>query len=181
MIKKIALAACLIAAHPALAADPEDPVRSIMDLATALWSDKGAEGQDYFDNAHVNLFSKSFIAAYKEAAKFPIYDEAGGPFGYDVITSSQDGCPLKELTITNQGEKAGITDIKVTFKLNTCFDDDPANKEKVTEVHFEVVMEDSKPVIADLHRIDEDGKTDSLMQEMADIAKNGKESGSAPQ
>ncbi|MBL0371388.1 hypothetical protein JJB09_05050 [Rhizobium sp. KVB221] len=171
------IAALLLMASPALAAGPEDPVKSIMDLATKLWSDSGAEGQDYFDKQRLDtLYSKAFVSAYQQAAKFPIYDEAGGPFGYDIVTNSQDGCPLKDLAIVNQGEKAGVTDIKVTFKLYTCFDDDPTYKDGVSEVHFDVIMENGQPVIADIHRVIE-GKADSLITEMQDIAKNG---GAAP-
>jgi hypothetical protein len=174
MFKSLAVAVFLVTASPALAAGPEDPVRAVMDLATALWSDKGADGQDYFSAGNLKtLYSKAFAAAYTQAARFPIYEESGGPFGYDVVANSQDGCPLKDITITNAGEKGGVTDIRVTFKLYTCFDDDPTYKDKVTEVHFDVMTEDGRPVISDLHRIDEDGKPDSLMKEMQDIARNG--------
>jgi hypothetical protein len=175
MFKALAAALLVTIAFPALAADPQDPVKSIMDLAVALWSDDPkVEGQDYFDKARLEtLYSKTFAAAYREAAKHPLYDEASGPFGYDVITNGQDGCPLKEVNVANQGEKAGVTDIKVTFKLWTCYDDDP-NKDAVSEVHFDVIKEDGKPVISDIHRIT-DGKPDSLLKEMQDIAKNGGE------
>lgn len=175
MFKALAAALLLLTASPALAADPQDPVKSIMDLAVALWSDDPkVEGQDYFDKSRLaTLYSKAFADAYREAAKHPLYDESSGPFGYDVITNGQDGCPLKEVNIANQGDKAGITDIKVTFKLWTCYDDDP-NKNSVSEVHFDVIKEDGKPVIADIHRMT-DGKPDSLLKEMQDIAKNGGE------
>ena len=161
-------------ANPAFAADPQQPVRAIMDVATALWSDKGASGQDYFDETRLTtLYSKAFVTAYRAAAKFPIYDEAGGPFGYDVVANSQEGCPLQDIAISTLGETAGVTDVKVTFKLYACYTDEPTYKDKVSEVHFDVVTEDGKSLIADLHRIDDDGKADSLMQEMLDIAKNG--------
>ena len=175
MFKALAAALLLAIASPALAAGPEDPVRSVIDLATALWSDDPkVEGQDYFDKTRLEtLYSKRFADAYREAAKHPLYDEASGPFGYDVITNGQDGCPLKDVAIANAGEKAGITDIKVTFKLLTCYDDDP-NKDAVSEVHFDVVTENGRPVIADVHRVT-DGKTDSLLKEMQDIAKNGEQ------
>jgi hypothetical protein len=175
MFKALAAALLLFTASPAFAADPQDPVKSIMDLAVALWSDDPkVEGQDYFDKSRLDtLYSKAFADAYREAAKHPLYDESSGPFGYDVITNGQDGCPLKEVNIANQGEKAGVTDIKVTFKLMTCYDDDP-NKDAVSEVHFDVITENGKPVISDIHRIT-DGKPDSLLKEMQDIAKNGGE------
>ena len=173
MFKALAAALLLSIAPPALAADAQSPVKAVMDLAVALWSDDPkADGQDYFDKPRLEtLYSRTFANAYREAAKHPLYDEASGPFGYDVITNGQDGCPLKDVNIANLGEKAGITDIKVTFKLMTCYDDDP-DKNATSEVHFDVVTEDGKPVISDIHRLT-DGKTDSLLAEMQDIAKNG--------
>jgi hypothetical protein len=157
----------------AVFAAPADPVRSIMDLAAALWSDNPPAGKDYFDNEHIGLFSKDFVAAYRETEKYPIYEEGGSPFGYDVITNSQDGCPLKDVTIAPGAESAGTTDVKVTFKLMTCYADDPA-KDAVSEVHFKIMTEDGKPVISDIDRII-DGKPVSLLAEMKDIVKTGQE------
>jgi hypothetical protein len=175
MLKSLAAALLIAVASPALAADAQAPVKAVMDLATALWSDDPkAEGQDYFDKSRLDtLYSKAFADAYREASKHPIYDEAGGPFGYDVITNGQEGCPLKDLTIADQGEKAGVSDVKVTFKLWTCYEDDPI-RDSVSEVHFDVVNENGKPVIADIHRVT-DGKADSLLAEMRDIVKNAAE------
>jgi hypothetical protein len=174
MFKALAAALLVSLASPAFA-DPQDPVKAIMDLAVALWSDDPkVEGQDYFDKTRLDtLYSKTFADAYREAAKHPLYDESSGPFGYDVITNGQDGCPLKDVNIANLGEKAGMTDIKVTFKLMTCYDDDP-NKDAISEVHFDVVSDNGKPVISDIHRVT-DGKADSLLKEMQDIAKHGGE------
>jgi hypothetical protein len=169
----LCLGLCLGSALPALASGPEDPVRAIMDTATALWDDKAPEGTDYFDATRLpTLYTKAFAAAYRAAAKFPVYEEGTGPFGYDVITNGQDGCPLKDVAIVPGATKDGVTDVKVTFKLWTCVTDGTANMDEVSELHFDVVTEDGKPVIADIHRIVE-GEADSLMQEMRDIAKNG--------
>jgi hypothetical protein len=175
MYKALAAAFLLMIGSPALAADPQTPVKAVMDLAVALWNDDPkVEGQDYFDASRLDtLYSKAFADAYREAAKHPIYDESSGPFGYDVITNGQDGCPLKEVNITTGAETAGVTDVKVTFKLMTCYDDDP-NKDAVSEDHFDVITENGKPVISDIHRIT-DGKPDSLLKEMQDLAKNGGE------
>lgn len=175
MYKALAAVLFLLVGSPAFAADPQTPVKSVMDLAVALWNDDPkVEGQDYFDKSRLDtLYAKSFADAYRDAAKHPIYDEASGPFGYDVITNGQDGCPLKEVNLTTGVETAGVTDVKVTFKLMTCYDDDP-NKDAISEVHFDVVTEGGKPVIADIHRVT-DGKPDSLLKEMQDIAKNGGE------
>jgi hypothetical protein len=144
-----------------------------MEIAKALWSDNPPEGQDYFDETRLGtLYSKAFVETYREAAKYPIYDEGGGPFGYDVITNSQDGCPLEDVAIVPAPAKDGMTDVKVTFRLWGCAGDDEALKKEISEVHFDVVSEGGKPVIADIHRI-VDGKADSLIAEMKDIAKEG--------
>lgn len=171
LLRAIALTTMMIGVTPSLAAT-DDPVKSIMDLATALWSDNPPEDQDYFDKDHIVLFSKEFVAAYHEAEKYPVYDEGGTPFGYDVITNSQDGCPLKDMTIAPGTETAGTKDVKVTFKLMSCYDD--TGKDAVSEVHFKVITEDGKPVISDIDRI-VDGKSASLMAEMKDIVKSAQE------
>jgi hypothetical protein len=168
----LALGLALAAAAPAFAA-PADPVKTIMELATALWSDNPPANKDYFDKEHIGLFSKDFAAAYRETEKYPVYEEGGSPFGYDVITNSQDGCPLKDVTIAPGAETAGTTDVKVTFKLMTCYADDPG-RDALSEVHFKVITEDGRPVISDIDRIIE-GKPVSLMAEMKDIVKAGQE------
>lgn len=168
----LAIGLALAAAIPALAG-PDAPVKAIMDLASALWSDKPPENQDYFDKDHIGLFSKDFVAAYRETEKYPIYEEGGSPFGYDVITNSQDGCPLKDVSITSGTETAGASDVKVTFKLMSCYAEDP-NKDALSEVHFKVVTEDGKSLISDIERII-DGKSVSLMAEMKEIVKVGQE------
>ena len=118
------------------------------------------------------------MAAYRAAEKFPLFEESTDPFGYDVVTNSQDGCALKDVTITPGAGTAGATDVKVTFKLMTCYTDDPA-RDDVSEVHFKVVTEDGKPVPAGVTTIVNrgivDGKPMSLMAEMQDIVKAGGE------
>jgi hypothetical protein len=167
------LASSLLPAKVAFAAASDEPVKTIMDLATLLWSDNPPEGKDYFDKDHIGLFSKDFLAVYHEAEKYPIYEEGGSPFGYDVVTNSQEGCPLKDVAITPGPEAAGITDVKVTFRSMTCYDEDPS-KDALTEVHFKIVNEGGKPLIADIDRII-DGKPISLVAEMKDMVKAGQE------
>lgn len=172
MRKALAIAVALMFATPAWAR-PDEPVKAIMGLASALWSDNPPENKDYFDRDHIGLFSKDFVATYSETEKYPVYDEGGTPFGYDVITNSQDGCPLKDVSITPGADTAGTTDIKVIFKLMTCYADDP-NKDVLSEVHFKVVAEDGRFVISDIDRLI-DGKPVSLMAEMEEIIKAGQE------
>jgi hypothetical protein len=168
-----ALSLSLIGAS-ALAADPTDPVNEIMKVTQENWNSADSDGKYIFDPDPLSrLFSKKFQAAYAEAAKHPAYDtennEAGDPFGYDVITSSQDGCPLQEITTKTAPGASGVTDVTVTFKQWTCVDDMQA-KNSVSEVHFDVVEENGKPVIDDIHRVT-DGERDSLVDEMQTIAK----------
>ena len=177
LVFALMLGSMLTPSAAALAA-PDEPVKAIMDLATALWSDKPPEGKDYFDKDHIGLFSKDFIALYRETEKYPIYQEGGSPFGYDVVTNSQDGCPLKDLTIAPGVDTAGTSEIKVTFKLMSCYADDPG-KDALSEVHFKVVTEDGKSVISDMDRMI-DGKPVSLVAEMKDMIKAGQQAPKDP-
>lgn len=163
-----------LATSTAFAADATAPVRQIMDITVKNWSGEQEEWKYIFDEDMLtSLFSKQFAQTYREAAKKPAYDtennEPGDPFGYDVVTSSQDGCPIQELAITPGTSKDGVTDVKVTFKLWSCMDE-AEMKSMVNEVNFDVVDEDGKPVISDIHRVGDDG-TDSLVVEMDGIIK----------
>jgi len=158
----------------AMAADVTDPVKDVMKTTEDNWNTVDQDWKYIFDpDPLARLFSKRFQSAYTEAAKHPAYDtddgKPGDPFGYDVITSSQDGCPLKDITTTTAPGKNGATDVKVTFKQWTCIDDAEI-KNSVSEVHFDVIQEAGKPVIDDIHRVT-DGESDSLYEEMQSIAK----------
>ncbi|MCO5734064.1 hypothetical protein [Rhizobium sp. SSA_523] len=159
---------------PAAAADPVAPVQQVMDMTKYNWEAVDAEWKYIFDSTPLaSLFSKRFQAAYKEAAKHPAYEtennEPGDPFGYDVITNSQDGCPLQDVKITPGAVKDGIADVAVSFKMWTCIDEAEI-KNSVSEVHFDVITEDGKPVIDDIHRV-ADGERDSVLSEMQALAK----------
>jgi hypothetical protein len=163
----------LIAFSPlaALAQSATDPVNRVMDVAKARWESTDGPAPDYFDGLDED-FSADFAATYREAAKYPAYEGGDSPFDYDVITSSQDGCPLKDVTVSPAGEKDGVTLIAVSFKLWTCAPD-AESKTKVNELQFDVITEDGKPVIADVHRLSE-GKWDTLVGEMKQQAEDGK-------
>lgn len=166
----LALIAALLpfAAH---AENASDPVKRIMDVATGRWVSTEGSGVDYFDNIDRD-FSKDFIAAFREAQKFPAYDGSDYPFDYDVITSSQDGCPLKDLTLSPPTEKDGVSVVDVSFKLWTCAPD-AESQAKVNQLKFDVVIEGGKPVISDIHRLSE-GKWDTLLGEMKENVEYGK-------
>ena len=159
----------------AQAADATDPVREVMKVTEENWNTIGSEGKYIFDpDPLARLFTKKFQAAYAEAAKHPAYEtennQPGDPFGYDVVTSSQDGCPLQDVAVKAAPAVNGMTDVTVTFKQWTCVDDAEV-KNSVSEVHFDVVDEAGKPVIDDIHRVAEEGQRDSLLEEMQSIAK----------
>ncbi|UIY30792.1 efflux RND transporter permease subunit [Neorhizobium galegae] len=86
-----------------------------------------------------------------------------------MITSSQDGCPLKDIKTTSAQGANGMTDVTVTFKMWTCVDE-AAVKDSVNELHFDLIQEAGKPVIDDIHRV-ADGERDSVIEEMQSIAK----------
>ncbi|UVC10779.1 hypothetical protein IHQ71_09450 [Rhizobium sp. TH2] len=155
----------------AFAASPEDPVNRIMDVAKARWETNEGTTAGYFDNLDGD-FSKNFAATYRENTKYPAYDEGDTPFDYDVITSSQDGCPLKDLTVSPTGDANDPAVVDVRFKLWTCAPD-AESQGKVNELKFDVVTEGGKPVISDIHRLNE-GKWDSLVAEMQDNIERGK-------
>lgn len=155
----------------AFAASPEDPVSRIMDVAKARWETNEGTTTGYFDNLDRD-FSRNFAVTYRENMKYPAYDEGDTPFDYDVITSSQDGCPLKDLAVSPASDANGVTVVDVRFRLMACAPD-PESQARVNELKFDVVMEDGKPVISDVHRLSE-GKWDSLVEEMQGNIERGK-------
>ena len=173
-MKLFALALTLTASllpAAAFAQSAADPVNRIMDIAKARWQSTEGMTPDYFDGLDED-FTKAFAATYREAAKYPAYDEGDSPFDYDVITSSQDGCPLKDVTVSPQGEKDGVTVVDVSFKLWTCAPD-AESQARVNEVRFDVVTENGHLLIADIHRLSE-GKWDTLVGEMKENIEYGK-------
>jgi hypothetical protein len=157
-----------------LAADTSEPVREVMRITEENWNSGDDELKSIFDaDPLTRLFSSRFREAYAEASKHPAYETenggAGDPFGYDVITASQDGCPLKEVNIVPAPAAGAKSEVTVTFKLWTCVDDADL-KDGLNEVRFDVVEENGKPVIDDIHRV-ADGESDSLIEEMQAIAK----------
>lgn len=154
MLKYLLVAASLAVVGPADAADVTTPVRAIMDVATALWSNGNGEAGDYFDEAHIGNFSKTMRALYTEATKHPAFDTedgAGSPFDYDPIVLGQDGCPLDGLTLQVGKKDAAATDVVARFKHFACMEGaSDEERNAVSEVHFRVISEGGRPVIADV-------------------------------
>ncbi|RYE51208.1 MAG: hypothetical protein EOP18_12455 [Rhizobiaceae bacterium] len=170
LTRALTLAAVLLPSV-AFAQAVTDPVNRIMEIAKARWETTEALTPDYFDGLDED-FTKGFAEVYRGAAKYPAYDEGDSPFDYDVITSSQDGCPLKDVSVSPDGEKEGVTTVAVSFKLWTCAPD-AESQAKVNTLRFDVVMENGKPLIADIHRFNE-GKWDTLVGEMKEKIEIGK-------
>jgi hypothetical protein len=174
-MKKIAVVA-IAALIPlsAYAASAADPVQRIIVLAKGHWeTTDNNDTPDYFDRLDRD-FSKSFAKVYRQATKYPALDGSDSPFDYDVITSSQDGCPLEDIGVKSESEKDGMTVVDARFRLMACFDD-AAQKAKFNELKFDVITEAGKPVINDIHRKTDDGKWDSLVAEMNDIVKSAQQ------
>lgn len=170
-MKSLTLA--LIAALLPFAAQAQsaaEPVNRVMDVAKARWESTEGPGGDYFDHLDRD-FSKSFVAAYNAASKYPAYDEGDSPFDYDVITSSQDGCPLRDVIVSPEGDKGGVSVVAVRFRLWAC-SSDAESQAKINELKFDVVTEGGKPVIADIHRL-QDGRWDTLVGEMEETVRLG--------
>ena len=174
-MRKILLAtAAILFSCNAFAADPVEPVKKVMDITVKNWSGEADDWKYILDeDLLTTLFSKEFAAQYREASKKPAYEaengDKGDPFGYDVITNSQDGCPLQDVEIAAAPPKDGVSDVTVKFKLWACMDE-AEMKASVDQVNFDVITEDGKPVIKDIHRVGDEGR-DSLLQEMANIIK----------
>lgn len=167
-------ASLLVAPVPAFAQspDPITPVKEVMDLTVANWSDSVEEWKGIFEGDRLNrLYTKEIVEIYKKAsekaAKAFESDEPVDPFDYDVVTNSQDGCPLQDVKISLAGQKDGVFDVLATFKLWTC-EDNADTKNLVSEVHFDVVTEDGRAVIKDIHHV-VDGERDSVVSEMQSI------------
>jgi len=169
MRKILLAAACISIASPVSAGDAADPVREVMGITERNWASTDGEWAYLFDPEPLDrLFSRQFQAAYVEASKRPAYEtddgSPGDPFGYDVVTASQDGCPLEDVALVAGEEEQRITRVTVTFKLWRCLDQ-PELRESVNEVRFDVIQEDGRFVIHDIHRVGS-GDEDSVLAEM---------------
>ncbi|WP_145925886.1 hypothetical protein [Shinella sp. HZN7] len=164
------------------AADFKAPVSEVMAAAAANWQDLGADTDtpppyaDYFSEDFLKrLYSKDFVAKYKEAAKYPAYEDDGSPFDYDPVIGGQDGCALKDVTTTEGQPANGAEDVTVTFDNSHCFGERAADWQPETLV-FKVIEEDGRAVIDDIERPSfEEGA--SLKKEMVEIAEAGANDG----
>ncbi|HVK92107.1 MAG TPA: hypothetical protein VM468_12010 [Mycoplana sp.] len=178
MIRSSLVAAFVLLPSLASASDATAPVREIMAAVTQNWvdvadgDDSPPEYVDYFNAGFLErLYSKDFIAKYREAARYPAYDDGGSPFDYDVIAMGQDGCSINDLKIEAAGSANGVTTVRTTFDNTHCFGE-RAPDWKPAEVDFTVIEENGKPVIDDILR-PQDGDPGSLKAELGEITRQG--------
>lgn len=171
------VALALLIPVSAQAADFKAPVAEIMAAATSNWQDMGTDSDtpppyvDYFSEDFLKrLYSRDFVAKYREAAKHPAYDDGGSPFDYDPVIGGQDGCALKEV-ITTEGERANVgEDVTVTFDNSHCFGERAPNWQPEKLV-FKLIEEDGHAVIDDIERPDF-AEGASLKKEMVELAES---------
>lgn len=160
-----------IAGH---AADALAPVRAVTDLMVARWAAEAASSDDYFDAPWLGrLYSADFAAAYRAASRFPAYDTEtgeGSPFDYDPLQGGQDGCPIRDLAMEIEAERADGADVRVTFKPFDCEGFDESSRNFVAERRFVVVTEDGRPVIDDIVDLSNEIDTVSMKTTLRQIA-----------
>lgn len=168
----LALTLGLSATH-GFAADDTAPVKTLIDLVAANWKAGNEDYEDYFSDERLDsLYSAEFSAAYREASKHPAMDvpdgETGSPFDYDVMTNSQDGCPLEDIRIEGDGEEQ----VTAMFDNTKCAEWDANDKHETTLI-FHVQEENGRPVIDDIFRVEKGNSGQGLKEQMLDIAKAG--------
>lgn len=163
----------MMLALPALAFSPKAPVQKIMDQTVKNWSGNDEFHSLFDENNLTNVFSVPFATAYREAAKNSVYagedGEGADPFGFDVITNSQDGCPLEDLKIEDDGAVAQASTVIATFKVWACMEGSDMQN-LGNEVQFKVINENGRAVIDDIVQVTPD-ETLSIRDVMSDIAK----------
>jgi hypothetical protein len=153
----------LFAPVSGLAGDATQPVKAIMDLAQRIWVPGANIEETYFDAAHITYFSKGFAERYHEAEKHPATDTESGtgdPFDYDVMTGGQDGCELKDVTLSADVPVEGKTPVRVSFNNTSCMEDEEPGKR--TRLTFLVTEENGRPVIDDVIRESDDAEDPAI-------------------
>lgn len=144
-------------------ADPIAPVQKIMEISQGMFKESDPSTDDYFSDKWLpQLFSSAFVTiARKGFAKAQENDE---PFiDYDPVIGGQDGCQPKDISITNAGQKDGVTDVVARFRATYCFD---GSDNAFTETHFKVIQENGQARIDDIVNIVPDGDPISLREAM---------------
>lgn len=138
----------LMAPPAALANEPVDTVRVLMDMASYNSADPG-DGQhvqdDYFSaNMLLRFFSEDFTKAFATALLKTNERREELMIDWDPIIGGQDSCPLKDIAYGPVKDDAGKMEITVGFKARACFDED-VSKDEIGKVTFTLVKEELVP------------------------------------
>ncbi|MDZ7926110.1 MAG: hypothetical protein U5L46_02865 [Agrobacterium sp.] len=124
-----------------------------MDITVKNWSGDAENWKYIFDeDLLTTLFSKEFVAQYREASKKPAYEaesgSTGDPFGYPIVGDQlADGCPLEDSRLPRWRKDGGRGGGR-QFKLRALADE-AEMKATVDEVVFDVREEGGQPLISD--------------------------------
>jgi hypothetical protein len=125
MFKTILAALLLGAALPAHAADVTGPVRELMNAASANWSEEGGDEDYTSEDRMARLYAPDFARVIEEAVGHASRLNKDTVLGFDMITGSEDGCPLKGVKIAQQKPEADFIPVFVEFKPFTCLKGSP--------------------------------------------------------
>lgn len=144
-----ACALAFVLATPAMAA-PDDPVRTLLDLASRTFEGSRRATPDYFSAERLaTLYSKDFVARYRAATK--MMDDSEDRVLYtDMLTrEAEDSCPFEDVKIDVGPTDNGVTQVFTSFLPYTCKEGDPGASE-IRTVTFIVKHEDGRDVIDDV-------------------------------
>ena len=168
-----ALSMCVMIS-PAMAFSPEVPVKTLVDATVENWAGVNEEFKFVLSDEMLDrVYSKAFANAYRDAKKKLSAEANDGeeydPFGYDIITNSQDGCPLQDVKTDIASSASGKAEVIVSFKHLSCMGDD-ADYQIRNVVHFDVIEEGGKAVVDDIRHKGDEGEQ-SLRDDLEDIIK----------
>lgn len=161
-----------LAGGTAEAAEPQDPVVTLMQVADGIEGNSEATG--YFDDVLLqSIYSHSFAQIYRMAALGDeLLDMQGEMTGQDEVVVSQDPCEMKDLKIVAGKPKGEVIPVEVFFDVSSCWGHKPDMT--VPALHFHVIEEDGRYVIDNFWNSDyQDGRLEtSVKARFADLVKS---------
>ncbi|WP_416796877.1 hypothetical protein [Ciceribacter azotifigens] len=160
MKKVIAATWMSLLAGGALAADPAEPIKVLMDAAAAnaaVEPGPDAVYTDYFAPGMLLMyFSDGFVRDFTAALLKQREGHSQVLIDWDPVIGGQDGCAPKDVTYGKPEAKGGVTEVLVSFKRSWCYDGDTETKEEVTQVTYRLLQEidesgEKQFVIDDIH------------------------------
>lgn len=162
----------VLAAGPAAAAEPIDPVVTLMKVADGI--EGNSEAADYYDEVLLrSIYSRSFVQIYRMAALGDdLLDMQGEMTGQDEVVVSQDPCEMKDLRIVAGQPKGEVIPVEVFFDVSSCWGNTPDMTKPALYVH--VIEEDGRYVIDNFWNSDDgEGRLEtSVKARFADLVKS---------